>query len=560
LGADPSGFDITQVLRMPVTRNHKYDGDPMVTCLWYEPDKIYDVRDVLKKIRGLAPPQEVQAAFEGTIERTKMSSKVRRLLLTPKDQIQVGKRSDVLWSIEMGLAESGFTADEIFKLVWPCAWNKWTERGTGQKRLEQEIRRAIGKARSKHADARTGSVASGSDERGRSGVLESLPRRVPERVAGKQGRESEDASGVDGSATAEGAVPDESRTKYYVEGFAGLVGKSLRRPRWMIDGIVAAEGKVIIAGEPKTSKSMIALAEGLAVASGEPFLGTYRVKDQGAVLFVDSETGEFTTQDRARRVGRLMGLIGEDDVVIPPQGGPVMISMGAPLDIPFYTISDQRLRLDDNSEGGDFQALLEVIELIQPKLVILDPLYLILGQVNENQSHEVRPILNRLSDLSHQMGCSVTLVHHYKKETEHNKRVRSGQRMSGSWSFHGWVDSALFCTRDKDSRPGWTRVKITTEQRHSGFDPSIELAWTMAEDDGVGMAWEVNIPQSRVESDERTKKLERLVLEAGGRIKLSELVRQSDMGRDAVNRYIEASVVLSAERKQGQFTWVTNHA
>jgi hypothetical protein len=34
LGADKGGWDITQVLRVPGTRNHKYDGKPEVKLLW----------------------------------------------------------------------------------------------------------------------------------------------------------------------------------------------------------------------------------------------------------------------------------------------------------------------------------------------------------------------------------------------------------------------------------------------------------------------------------------------------------------------------------------------
>ena len=89
----------------------------------------------------------------------------------------------------------------------------------------------------------------------------------------------------------------------------------------MIDGRWTARSQGMLAGEPKTSKSMVALMLAVAVASGEPFLGEYRVKTQGSVVFVDNETGEHTTQDRLRRIERKMGLIKEDEPYINPETG-----------------------------------------------------------------------------------------------------------------------------------------------------------------------------------------------------------------------------------------------
>src|SRR5207253_2736302 len=45
LGADPSGWDLTQLLRVPGTRNHKYEDAPLVRVLQltearYEPEAI----------------------------------------------------------------------------------------------------------------------------------------------------------------------------------------------------------------------------------------------------------------------------------------------------------------------------------------------------------------------------------------------------------------------------------------------------------------------------------------------------------------------------------------
>ena len=49
VGADPSGWDLTQVLRVPGTFNYKYKTAPMVKLMW-ENNLIYKVKDLERKL------------------------------------------------------------------------------------------------------------------------------------------------------------------------------------------------------------------------------------------------------------------------------------------------------------------------------------------------------------------------------------------------------------------------------------------------------------------------------------------------------------------------------
>ncbi len=67
LGADKTGWDLTQLLRIPATTNHKYPDQPTVKVLLHT-DRAYDVETVentladLPPLRGLtAPPRPVEA-------------------------------------------------------------------------------------------------------------------------------------------------------------------------------------------------------------------------------------------------------------------------------------------------------------------------------------------------------------------------------------------------------------------------------------------------------------------------------------------------------------------
>jgi len=492
LDADPGGWDLTQVLRLPVTRNHKYPEKPFVKCMWYNEDVMHDPRVVWKKVKGLVPPEALTRAIEVVIERRDIPSALRRLLTTPVDQIVEGERSGVLWRLECGLAECGLTHDEIMDLVWPCNWNKWKAVGTGRARLEREIHKAI--------------------------------RHV--QVSIKPPQEEEDE------------VVEESLP--WIE-HDSLVSMVIRKPRWMIEGVWSAGAQGIIAGEPKSSKSMIALALAVAVASGEPFLGKYRVKTQGPVLLVDVETGKRTTQDRLRRIEKNMGLLEDGDVVFGPNGT-VEIQFPKDSGIPLHVLSEFPFDLTDEDHR---RGLVDKVNEVQPVMVLLDSLYLMLGDVNENQAHELRPILLWLTEIKQQAGCSMPIVHHYKKENETTRGMRPGQRMRGSGALHAWTESAIFCTARKDAREGWSRTRLETEHRAAAPRYPFELAWTMTEDEGVGMSWEIGAPQTvqSRESGEKLNVVERTV-GIGCTMPFPELVTLLGWSRKTVEKYVGLSTHL----------------
>lgn len=131
VGADHGGWDITQVLRIPGTRNHKYPEAPYGKLLWYKEDLPYktieisqqsdiDATDILRKY-SLSP---------FTIKRTFSEAKE-------------GSRSEVLWKLENELIERGLTKEEVFIVIKDSPWNKF-------KRREGQLKREIEKAWDTH--------------------------------------------------------------------------------------------------------------------------------------------------------------------------------------------------------------------------------------------------------------------------------------------------------------------------------------------------------------------------------------------------------------------------
>lgn len=416
VGADPGGWDLTQVLRIVGTRNYKYPGAPFVRLLWADESVVYSLKDLWGKVKGEDESAELAGGGSRKGGRREPGAKARALLRTPPEAVVEGERSARLWELECLLAEAGWDEEEIFAEVRGCAWNK-------HKGRDAALRREIGKA-VRHA-LRTDRVVEREDDEILEGEL------------------------------------NWSDTPFI--SFMSGITREIPEPRWMVEGLWTADSHGIIAGEPKTLKSTMALGLGLAVASGENFMGLeeYPVRTQGPVLYVNEENPEYTTQARMRYIAAEMGIIDRDSVVVKGEGQYSPMSFMAE-DVEDFRFCDNwgfNLTVEEHRE------MLEgVIAMSEPALVILDPLYLMLGGVNYDRHDQLQPFLKWLKDVRYRYGCGIVAVHHYAKQKEHGA-MAGGQRMLGSMTLHAWVDSAVYLSRREEENPLVTRCLLDTEFR-----------------------------------------------------------------------------------------------
>ena len=221
--------------------------------------------------------------------------------------------------------------------------------------------------------------------------------------------------------------------------------------RWMIEALWSEQGVGIIGGEPKCGKSFLALDLAVAVAAGVPCLRRFAAAQPGPVLLFAAEDAGHIVRTRLEGIARAADADFETlDIAV--------------IDVPV-------LRLDHRQ---DRQRLLETVERVGPRLVVLDPLVRLHG-VDENTVAEIAPILGFLRDLQRRFETAVLLVHHARK----SGATRPGQALRGSSELHAWGDSNLYLRRrDK-------QIVMTVEHRAApGLnDIEIELA-----DDGQGPA------------------------------------------------------------------------
>lgn len=410
LGADQSGWDTTQLLRLPGWNNHKpdyrrKDGKPVAgKLLWqggrqYLPDEFGDLPEVTGSTGFVGEVLEDEIAHVdrhavwGRV-RLKVSKAVRDLVASRSAS---GDRSDVLWQIERDLADAGCSVTEIVAITRATVWNKFLGRSDELRRLTTEASKAIA--------ART------------------------------------EAAKNDDSALEEVHEDRPAPTNLFE-----LV-KNLKPPMWLIRDILTAGAVGFIAGQPKSFKSWAALDMALSVASGQPFLGAFSIEKPGAVLYIQEEDSAPLVKQRLGKVWP--NKIGDKVVWDEELGGVTWIPgtdvSGYP-DIDAYvgqtvTVSDEGWQswLDEtlsnkaaNVDGGY-------------SLMVLDPLMMMAGDVEENRAQEMTTkVFRPLKELARKHNVAIQMVHHMRKGDPKQGIQRGGQMLLGSVANHAWAEDSLY--------------------------------------------------------------------------------------------------------------------
>jgi hypothetical protein len=146
VGSDKSGWDRTQVLRVPGTTNFKYKTKPKVKILWTD-----GPRYELSRLERMIPAEQTKKGQVAGGDATEIYQRyekdlprwVRREFVNP--QVQQGKRSEVLWKMINECLEVGMTEDEVFTICWHSPWNKHAERRDGESQMRRELEKAMGR-------------------------------------------------------------------------------------------------------------------------------------------------------------------------------------------------------------------------------------------------------------------------------------------------------------------------------------------------------------------------------------------------------------------------------
>ncbi|UOL48414.1 DNA recombinase [Pseudomonas phage Almagne] len=383
LGADKGGWDLSQVLRIPGTFNHKYDSKPEVKLLHWE-EKLLSHKIIAKKAKH-AIPEAVDTSerdwgdADAILKNYRLPTKLLTLLHGEAEQ---GKRSEMLWYLENKLSEAGMSPEEVITVIRESDWNKFKGRKDGDEQLRVEMMKIIEKQ-----------------------ITAEPPRRNKAQTQ-----------------------PGDFRLQTFHEVMSSLQ----TTPGWLIPGFWMKQSHGIVAGEPKSMKTTLFMDAMISIATGSPFLGKYPVEETGNVLYVQNENAEWIMKDRFEKMLMNKGLIGKVSNI---KGSNLRIKFQP--DVPLYMVNQQGFTLTDPDQQDWLE---ETIQELKPIHIVLDPLYLMFdGDIASAQ--ELFPILQWLLYLKNEYKCGITLIHHWNKGGESK---RGGQRMLGSTTLHGWIESAWY--------------------------------------------------------------------------------------------------------------------
>jgi AAA domain len=213
--------------------------------------------------------------------------------------------------------------------------------------------------------------------------------------------------------------------------------------RWLVEQLWCASAVGVIGGAPKCAKTWLGLDMALSVATGTLCLGRYAVPEPGSVLVYLAEDALVAVRERVEGMARHRGL-DLDQVEI-------------------HVITTPVLRLD---QDRDRTRLWETVRRLRPRLLVLDPLVRLHG-IDENHAGDVAELLGYFRSLQRELGPSVLLVHHTRKNGADG--AAAGQGLRGSGDIHAFGDSNLYLRRTDG------HLVLSSEHRAAPASPPVYL-------------------------------------------------------------------------------------
>lgn len=152
-GCDISGWDLTQMLRVPNTHNFKYlPQDITVRVKEFDPSRIYDLEEIstaypqIERYKEIVPgpfkiPDKLpEQTGEQLLEKWSTSAHPRVWRLFR--QVPTGDWSSELWNLELTLFEIGVPREEVFVIARDSSCNKFKRDGYEDLVLWKEVLRA----------------------------------------------------------------------------------------------------------------------------------------------------------------------------------------------------------------------------------------------------------------------------------------------------------------------------------------------------------------------------------------------------------------------------------
>jgi len=201
-----------------------------------------------------------------------------------------------------------------------------------------------------------------------------------------------------------------------------FVALDMPPPVQVIKGVLHRGCKMVVGGGSKGRKTWSLIHLGLAVSTGRNWWGFDTTK--GKVLYINFELPDFVAHDRISRIMEAMEVS----------------------DTGNFDVWNLRGYACDVELIGP--QITEAVEDRQYDLMIVDPIYKLLGDRDENAAGEIGRVMNAIEQICHISGAALAFGHHYAKGDASAKA--SIDRMSGSGVFARDPDCIIAMTDHAD--------------------------------------------------------------------------------------------------------------
>jgi len=170
--------------------------------------------------------------------------------------------------------------------------------------------------------------------------------------------------------------------------------------RWLVEGLIPAQGFAALYGKPGSYKSFVALYMAAMIATGAQAFG--RTTEAGDIVYLMGEGGS--------------GLKPRRDALIRHYG----LSPGV-------RVHFIRAQLNLRSTDADGTAMIQAIQAqgLRPALLIIDTLAKAFGAGNENASEDMGAFILQCGRIQEELSTAVLIVHHSGKDEARGQRGHS---------------------------------------------------------------------------------------------------------------------------------------
>lgn len=266
----------------------------------------------------------------------------------------------------------------------------------------------------------------------------------------------DDSTSTAGEAAKQDSTFDVMRMTDYVKGYGGG-GVS-----WLVQDWLPDKSITFLVSPPESYKTWLLLDLAVSVASGTPFLGNYPVNNVGPTLIIQQEDSHTGLTDRlALIVEQKLGMnanVDGDEWQVPSMP-----------DLPIYVHPSRKLRFDDKKV---LEELEKQIEVIKPKVIMIDPLYSTTGSA-DNYMADLANKMMVLKTWRDKYGCSFLIAHHSKKNLDPDSTAREDSW--GSQFLNAFLEAGWQVRRNP--RLGQNEIVVRRHSKVMGNQPPISLTF-----------------------------------------------------------------------------------